>query len=438
MEKENASSFQVVEDPFTSERTGVLRPLHPDVSLIHAAAADSYGNAILLPPYTEIWGTLAAQEGAIVSAERVVSTEVIRRQAAFVRVPGHRVLAVVRAPFGAHPGALYTGEIEGISSYGEDKAFLLEYREACKNRKALEQWLARWILKSHEEYLRELGEERLSCLVGKGQRSFWLNPLLPEGKDLSPPNAVEEMCVLAARKIVEKVKKNAYRVILAGAGHAHLAAWLATYLLRQEGHQVELALEIGMLGSLPRPGDPYIFNLGNLYTATALLDSPHILGACVTADRSLGVLGFAQIDRFGNINTTQYDGFLGGSGGANDVGSGAREVIAVGIAAKRRLAERIEYITTPGKGVTAIVTDRGILEKNEESGEMVFSAYLSKPEEGAENAFARCRETCSWPLKARPELQRLEPCTGSELALLRAFDPEGFLLKRKENRKGGV
>jgi acyl CoA:acetate/3-ketoacid CoA transferase beta subunit len=217
-----------------------------------------------------------------------------------------------------------------------------------------------------------------------------------------------------------------------------LAAWLATYLLRQEGYQVELALEIGMLGSLPRPGDPYIFNLGNLYTATALLDTPHILGAYVTADRSLGVLGFAQIDRFGNINTTQYDGFLGGSGGANDVGSGASEVIAVGIAAKRRLVERIEYITTPGKRVTAIVTDRGVLEKNAETGEMVFSAYLSEPEEAAEDAFVRCKEACSWPLKAVSELQRLEPCSGSELALLRAFDPEGFLLERKENRKGGV
>ena len=179
MESDNFDSFRVMEDPFTSERIGLVRAYRPDLSLVHATACDPFGNAILCPPYGEIWGALAAQEGVIVSTERVVSTEAVRRQAAFVKVPGHRVKAVVPAPFGAHPGALYTGEIEGISSYGEDKAFLLAYREACKKRDTLEEWLSEWVLKSHEEYLRQLGEERLRCLLDNGQRSLWVGSPIP-------------------------------------------------------------------------------------------------------------------------------------------------------------------------------------------------------------------------------------------------------------------
>jgi len=435
MESENVSCFRVVEDPFTSERIGLVQALRPDISLVHATAADSLGNAIILPPYGEIWGALAAQEGVIVSAERVVSTEVVRRQAPLVRVPAHRVMAVVQAPFGVHPGALYTGEIEAISSYGEDKAFLLEYREACRKRETLEEWLSEWVLKSHEEYLRRLGKERLSYLVGTGQRSFWVDPPISGEESLLPPNAAEQMCVLAARRIVETVKKNGYRVILAGAGYAHLAAWLATYLLRQQGHKVEMALEIGMLGSMPCPGDSYIFNLGNLYTATSLSDTLHILGAYVAADRSLGVLGFAQIDRNGNINTTRYDGFLGGSGGANDVGSGATEVIAVGVASKNRLVERVEYVTTPGKRITTIVTDKGILERKEETEELVLTGYMDIEEKAEKAVLERCKRACGWPLKAVSELTRFEPCSRSELALLRSFDPEGFFLNGKEKRE---
>ncbi len=434
MESENFDRFRVMEDPFTSERIGLVRALRPDLSLIHATACDPFGNAILFPPYGELWGSLAAEEGVIVSTERIVSTEVVRRQAAFVKIPGHRVKAVVLAPFGVHPGALTAGEIEGIGGYGEDKEFLLEYREACKKKDSLEAWLSKWVLKSHEEYLCQIGKERLDCLVDNGQRSSWVGSPISEKERLAPANAAERMCVLAARKIAEEVRKHGHRVILAGAGYAHLAAWLATYLLRQEGHKVELALEIGILGSLPRPGDPYLFNLGNVYTATSLSDTLHVLGAYVAGERSLGVLGFAQIDCSGNINTTLYDGFLGGSGGANDVGSGAREVIAVGFAGKNRLLDRVEYVTTPGRHVAALVTDRGMLEKGSGAEELVFTGYMAIEEETENTALEKYKGACGWSLKAASEPRRYAPCFQFELALLRAFDPDGFFLKGKERQ----
>jgi len=431
MERDNFDNFRVMEDPFTSERIGLVRAFRPNLSLIHATACDPFGNAIIFPPYGELWGSLAAEEGVIVSTERVVSTEVVRRHATFVKIPGHRVKAVVLAPFGVHPGALHTGEMEGIGSYGEDKDFLLEYREACKKRDALDAWISAWVLKSHDEYLRRLGEERLSCLVRDGQRSSWVGSPISEEESLSPPTAAEEMCVLAARKIADAVKKHGHKVILAGAGYAHLAAWLATYQLRQEGHKVELALEIGTLGSLPRPGDPYLFNLGNVYTATSLSDTLHVLGIYVAGDRCLGVLGFAQIDRSGDINSTLYDGFVGGSGGANDVGSGATEVIAVGLAGKNRLLERVEYVTTPGKHVTTLVTDRGVLEKVGEAEELVFTGYMAVEEEMENTVLEKFRGACGWPLNAVSEATQFAPCSRSELALLRAFDPERLFLRKK-------
>src|SRR5690348_8262439 len=89
---------------------GLLAPLAPDVALLHAPIADREGNVALHPPLLEgVWGALAAKRGAIVTVEKVVDD--IRAWSPFVRIPSHRVLAVVETPFGAHPGGLYAGTL---------------------------------------------------------------------------------------------------------------------------------------------------------------------------------------------------------------------------------------------------------------------------------------------------------------------------------------
>ena len=109
---------------------GLLAPLQPDVALLHAPVADRAGNVALHPPLLEgVWGALAARRGAIVTVEQVVDD--LRPWSHLVRIPAHRVLAVVEAPLGAHPGGLYTGDLP-VDGYGEDYDFWVDARAATR------------------------------------------------------------------------------------------------------------------------------------------------------------------------------------------------------------------------------------------------------------------------------------------------------------------
>ncbi|MBW1888546.1 MAG: hypothetical protein JRI52_09395 [Deltaproteobacteria bacterium] len=77
----------------------------------------------------------------------------------------------------------------------------------------------------------------------------------------------------------------------------------------------------------------------------------------------MGILGAVQVDRFGNLNTTKIPDaslFLMGSGGANDVASGARELLLCVNQDKGRYLEQVPYITSPGKNVRTVVSNMGV------------------------------------------------------------------------------
>ena len=94
----------MVDSPFGP--LGLLQPLAPDVALVHAAAADPAGNLAFSEPLLDgVWGAWAARRGVVATVERVVDD--LEGLGHRVRVPGHRVLAVVEAPYGAHPGGCY-------------------------------------------------------------------------------------------------------------------------------------------------------------------------------------------------------------------------------------------------------------------------------------------------------------------------------------------
>ena len=82
-------------------------------------------------------------------------------------------------------------------------------------------------------------------------------------------------------------------------------------------------------------------------------------------NRCIGVLGGGQVDRFGNINSTwmNEDLYLTGSGGANDVASGAKEVVVVMQQSARRFLEKVPYITAPGHAVRTLVSTMGVFQK---------------------------------------------------------------------------
>jgi len=103
--EENAeATLAHVPNPFGEGEQLVLRALTPDYTLVHGWAADSAGNVLARPPRTEgNYGALAARKGVIASVDRIASSAYIHAHSDDLLVPGSRVLAVVRLPYGAHP-----------------------------------------------------------------------------------------------------------------------------------------------------------------------------------------------------------------------------------------------------------------------------------------------------------------------------------------------
>src|SRR5262249_46982897 len=149
------------------EPVGLLAPLAPDIALLHAPLADRAGNVAMTGPQFEgVWGAWAARRGAIVTVDRVVDD--ISPWGHLVQLPAHRVLAVVEAPFGAHPGGLFARDLP-VAGYGEDVPFFIEARHATRGD--FDAWARRWCLDVADQaaYLDQLGPERLAWLRDRAE-----------------------------------------------------------------------------------------------------------------------------------------------------------------------------------------------------------------------------------------------------------------------------
>ena len=414
----------------------LVRALQPDISLAHGWMADPEGNTVINPPFAGgVWGALAARAGTIVTVEKVVSSDVLRRYRHLVRIPGARVLAVAEAPFGSHPGGHHHEGTADGGGYAEDQEFILALREACGSRERLLAWAQEWILSAgnHAGYLRRLGPERLSRLCGR----LAMAPLPPVAvADADSPAAVsptERMLAYAKREVVLAIRERGYKCLLAGIGAAHLASWLAAAELQGEGVAVDLLSEIGMYGYHPLPGDPYIFNLRNLATATLHADILHVLGVfgADASHTSLGVLGAAQVDREGNINTSRTAGgrFLVGSGGAADIVAGAREIMVVAELGPTRYVEAVPFVTSPGGRTTTLISQLGVFRRAGPGEPFRLAGYHREPGRTEREAVEQIRAACGWELTIAPDLQPLAPPTPAELAGMRQLDPQGFFRK---------
>src|SRR5947207_5356540 len=107
-----------------------------------------------------------------------------------------------------------------------------------------------------------------------------------------------------------------------------------------------------------RPAPELIYTMGdppNLLHATQCLDMMGVMSLLQAGRVDLGFLGAAEIDRFGNLNSTQIQGKNGivrlpGSGGACDIACLAHRFVAMIDCEKHSLPERVSYITSPGNG----------------------------------------------------------------------------------------
>jgi glutaconate CoA-transferase, subunit A len=152
--------LKVFEDPIKGEPLIAVPAIEPDYALLHASAADPYGNVQHVGSGFGDRAMARAADRTVVSVERVISNEELRRFPERTSIP--LVPAVVRAPFGAHP-------FSSVGHYLEDIAFLQEYVAAADayarhdDRGPLDAWLRTHVQEptDHLDYLERLGARRL-------------------------------------------------------------------------------------------------------------------------------------------------------------------------------------------------------------------------------------------------------------------------------------
>ncbi|MDH4264958.1 MAG: hypothetical protein OEW45_04910 [Deltaproteobacteria bacterium] len=439
--EKNKDSFRVIDDPFGSgKKIGLLKALNPDISIIHGVAADREGNTILTAPYSEsLWGAKASTGGVVVTVEKLVSTDFIRQHSHLVKLPAYMVNSVSVVPLGAHPGGVWNQGMEEFEAYAEDYEFMTQFNQTCKSPRSLDAWIQEWVLDcpSFDDYKFKLGRDRILSLKGNADRDAWryqLDALEGTISEKEEYNNVERMVIIAAREIKDRILRSQHKTMLAGAGTANLAAWVAKYHLQKEGYIVELLVELGYYGNSPRPAEPFLLNFGNFATCKMLTETLDTLGviACGATNRCIGVLGGGQIDKYGNINSHWVTGdlYITGSGGANDVASGARETMVIMQQSRHRFLEKVPFITAPGAKVKTLVSTMGVFEKLDGDEEFTLTKYFSDRDvSSTEGIVRKIKENCGWKLKVAREPTAVPPPTLDELRLLRIFDPQKYYIK---------
>lgn len=238
-----------------------------------------------------------------------------------------------------------------------------------------------------------------------------------------------------------------------GVGLSMLAGYFA-----KKNHAPNLTAftEGGVYGSTPVGGLPWGIEdnriSANATSFTNAIDALCMLVASGKVDNA--VLGAAQVDKYGNINTTgiwengqqpwkvgKYTlpkTRLNGSGGANEIAIGAKKYIIMAQHQKKRFVEKVDYISSPGYlnggndrekygfpggGPSAIITNLGILRPDPVTKEFYLDAYFSF------SSIEEIIENTGWDLKISPNVKVVPEPTEEELANLRAIDETGFLRK---------
>ena len=146
--------YRRIRDPYSDQEVVTVPALNPDVAIVHVQRADADGNA-------QIWGIIGEQKEAafaaervIITAEEIVSQEVIRSDPNRTLIPGFIVDAVCHVPYAAHPS--YT---QGY--YDRDNAFYLEWDSISRDKDTVQAYLDEWVfgVQDREEYWRKLGGE---------------------------------------------------------------------------------------------------------------------------------------------------------------------------------------------------------------------------------------------------------------------------------------
>ena len=240
----------------------------------------------------------------------------------------------------------------------------------------------------------------------------------------------DEMMSIAAARALDGVN-----ACFVGIGLPSTGANLSR---RTNNPDLVLVYEAGAIGAKP-PRLPLSIGDGMLAeTADAVVSVPEIFNYWLQPGRiDVGFLGAAQIDKFGNINTTVVGGDyrnpkvrLPGAGGAPEIAASCREVIVVIRQSHRSFVERADFITSvgygsgpgdrerlglTGAGPKKIITDLGVLEPDPETLEFTMTGLYP----GVSAAAAK--ERTGWDLAIAADPEIIAAPAPAELSALRAF-----------------
>jgi len=198
--------------------------------------------------------------------------------------------------------------------------------------------------------------------------------------------------------------------------------------------------ENGVIRTTPAPELIYTMaDPPNIVGATQCLDVLGVMSLLQSGRVHLGFLGAAEVDRFGNLNSTEIKGTkestrLPGSGGACDIASLAHRFVVLLEHTKQRLPEHVSYVTSPGNGdgpgwrqrvglprggPSAVITTKAVLRFGEDG-----QAYLASVHPGIE--VEDVLGNTGWKVRLGNEVAQTPDPTAEELKAIREYDKDGF------------
>jgi len=246
-----------------------------------------------------------------------------------------------------------------------------------------------------------------------------------------PHTASELLAVMSARLLRDG------QVVFAGVGIPLLAATLAQ---RLQAPDLTILFEGGTIGAFVEPGKlpPSTNEQRCTSRANMVLSSTDVLLLLQRGYVDVGFMGGAQIDQYGNLNSS----FIGdpqhpasrlpGTGGGNDIASLTQMIVAMKHE-KRRFVKTVDFVTSPGfltgensrhdagliaGGMYRVVTDLGMLGFDEASKRMKLLAL--HPGVTADQV----QQNTGFELLVPPDLPVTDPPNEKELAVLRHLDPD--------------
>lgn len=190
--------------------------------------------------------------------------------------------------------------------------------------------------------------------------------------------------------------------------------------------------ELGVMRDAPAP--ELLYTMGdtpNVRGAVWCARTVDLMGLLQQGAVDAGFIGGAEMDRHGNLNTTAIGADrahptvqLPGSGGGADIASLAKRLIVMMPHDKRRLREKVDFITSPGDHASVLITTLGVLRFVDRE------AVLSSWHPGA--SVEQCVANTGWPLCVAPDVRETETPDSTVLRIIREYDHDGFWTRRTE------